>query len=160
MNLSFGLHSSTLYIFPYVWRNQQSWFNFFKIMIMCIQCFFEESVILNILKNECGMCMDVMIKGTHLLCVETPTVYNWKKWIAQKLTTTFDNKKTTLTPIREFIWNLYLNKYKSKVNSQNNSGKCFGNSAVCYVIMIYVYVCYRLCLNKWFRLSYLAQRSF
>ena len=49
---------------------------FFKIMIMCIQCFFEESVILNILKNECGMCMSVMIKGTQLLCVETPTVYN------------------------------------------------------------------------------------
>ena len=39
MNLSFDLHSSTLYIFPYVWRSQQSWFNFFKIMIMCIQCF-------------------------------------------------------------------------------------------------------------------------
>ena len=38
--------------------------------------FFEESVILNILKNECGMCMSVMIKGTQLLCVETPTVYN------------------------------------------------------------------------------------
>ena len=67
MNLSFDLHSSTLYIFPYVWRSQQSWFNFFLNYDYVYTVFFEESVILNILKNECGMCMSVMIKGTQLL---------------------------------------------------------------------------------------------